>query len=79
MMNNFDQWAETQRQFFQECFEARIADLCHLAPKELQEAIAYVISNHGKGIRPLLTFASAHACGVDRDEVLPLAMAIEPN
>ncbi|MGL4952568.1 MAG: polyprenyl synthetase family protein [Culicoidibacterales bacterium] len=46
-------------------------------PQKLQEAAAYSLLAGGKRIRPLLTFATAKAFGLESQEVYPLATAIE--
>src|SRR5262249_27762778 len=43
----------------------------------LEEAMRYSLLAPGKRIRPVLALASARAVGLEQDEVLPLAGAIE--
>jgi len=46
-------------------------------PKTLHEAIRYSVFAGGKRFRPLLVLASAEACRLDPDSVLPVACAVE--
>jgi geranylgeranyl pyrophosphate synthase len=47
------------------------------APALLHEAMRYAVLSGGKRLRPALAFASARACGVAEDRVLPVAVAVE--
>jgi geranylgeranyl diphosphate synthase type II len=47
------------------------------ATERLEEAMRYSLLAGGKRIRPVLALATAEALGLDPDEVLPLAAAIE--
>lgn len=46
-------------------------------PKVLHEAIRYSVFAGGKRFRPALVLASAQACGLEPDRVLPVACAVE--
>lgn len=46
-------------------------------PPIIHEAMRYSVFAGGKRFRPLLVLASADACGVDPEAVLPLACAVE--
>ena len=46
-------------------------------PKTLHEAIRYSVFAGGKRFRPALVLASARACGLDPEAVLPVACAVE--
>jgi geranylgeranyl diphosphate synthase type II len=46
-------------------------------PKVLHEAIRYSVFAGGKRFRPALVVASAEACGLEREAVLPVACAVE--
>ncbi|MGN6371530.1 MAG: polyprenyl synthetase family protein [Solirubrobacteraceae bacterium] len=43
----------------------------------LEEAMRYSLLAGGKRIRPVLALATAHAVGIDQDDVMPLAGALE--
>ena len=47
------------------------------SPSILGESMTYSLLNGGKRIRPVLALACAKALGVDKDDVLPFALAIE--
>lgn len=46
-------------------------------PRVLHEAIRYSVFAGGKRFRPALVLASAQACGLDPESVLPVACAVE--
>ena len=46
-------------------------------PAILGESMAYSLLNGGKRIRPVLALATADALGVDKNEILPFALALE--
>ncbi|MCL6499523.1 MAG: polyprenyl synthetase family protein [Firmicutes bacterium] len=46
-------------------------------PRLLHEAVRYSVFAGGKRFRPALVLASAQACGLDADAVLPVACAVE--
>lgn len=46
-------------------------------PRLLHEAVRYSVFAGGKRFRPALVLASAEACGLDTDTVLPVACAVE--
>lgn len=50
---------------------SRIADL------RLHEKLEYVLLSHGKRLRPLMVILSAQGVGGNREEVTPLALAVE--
>jgi len=46
-------------------------------PSDLKNSMLYSIEAGGKRIRPILMIASAEAFGGKKEDVLPLAMALE--
>ncbi len=46
-------------------------------PRVLGESMKYSLLNGGKRIRPVLTLACADTLGVDEEEILPFALALE--
>ncbi len=46
-------------------------------PRDLYEACRYVLSGGGKRVRPIATVLAGEAYGADREEVMPVAAAIE--
>ncbi len=53
------------------------AEKLNTKPKILGESMAYSLLNGGKRIRPVLMLACADMLGVEREEVLPFALALE--
>ncbi len=49
----------------------------HGNPAELYDSARYCLTGGGKRIRPILTLLSAEAFGVDTDDALPAALALE--
>ena len=48
-----------------------------LEPSVLYQSMRYSLLAGGKRIRPVLTIAAAQALGYDKDDMLPLAAALE--
>lgn len=57
--------------------EVAMAELGHTGSATLTRAAIYLQGQGGKRVRPLLTLASAHACGGDPRRALKLAAAVE--
>ena len=72
-----------RKAFAAECTARVDAELERLLPLEteppraLHSAMRYAVFSGGKRLRPALAFASALACGAERDRALPVAAAVE--
>ena len=53
------------------------ADRLTTKPEVLGESMKYSLKNGGKRIRPVLALACAEVLGVEREEILPFALALE--
>ena len=56
---------------------ARVLPPLHVRPARLHEAMRYAVLAPGKRIRPVLTYATGEALGVDLDLLDPAAVAVE--
>ena len=62
---------------FEEALASLLSQIKPDYPEKLYSAMEYAVSSGGKRIRPTLCFLSADFCKVGREEVLPIALAIE--
>ena len=60
-----------------ETYAKSYANNLKTTPAILGESMLYSLLNGGKRIRPVLALATAEAIGVDKNEVLPYALALE--
>lgn len=61
-------------------FENYLNDFCnnlHTNPSILGESMKYSLKNGGKRIRPVLALACADVIGLEKEEILPFALALE--
>ena len=68
----YDNYAKTF-----EAYAQSYAEKLKTVPALLGECMLYSLLNGGKRIRPVLFLATADALGVDKEEVLPFALALE--
>ena len=60
-----------------EAYARRYTDALKTRPNLLGESMKYSLLVGGKRIRPVLALATADVLGLDREEILPFALAIE--
>ncbi len=75
-MNNFDVcYGKFLSEF--EAYTKEYVNNLQTSPKILGESMQYSLLNGGKRVRPVLMLACAEVLGVDKQEVLPFALALE--
>ena len=54
-----------------------LVDIYPEGPRSLAKPIQYVLSGGGKRLRPILTLFCANACGGNKENAMPAALAVE--
>ena len=75
-MNDFDLLYQKYVSDFED-YVKEYTDKLETRPKILGESMAYSLRNGGKRIRPVLALATASLLGVETEDILPFALAIE--
>ncbi|HCK94103.1 MAG TPA: geranyl transferase [Gammaproteobacteria bacterium] len=73
----FNAWLPEKQRLFHSQYSTRVAALLPSFESQLHDATLYVIEKPGKSIRPMLAFATAQALGLNENQALPIAMALE--
>lgn len=75
-MNDFQIRYEEYKNLF-DSYVKEYTDTLKTIPEVLGESMKYSLLNGGKRVRPVLALACADVLGVDKQEILPFALAIE--
>ncbi len=76
MLETFNLCYERYQREFEKYLQSYAEDL-KTKPSVLGESIRYSLGSGGKRIRPVLALASAEVLGVQKQEILPFALALE--
>ena len=76
-MTNFDCEYKKYFDYFNLYLEEKLNNLDTQSPSLIKEAMSYAIIDGGKRVRPALCFITAQILGIDKEQVVDFALAIE--